>query len=101
LADNGFIGPGAGQQRERPQENTFTRARFTGHGRKPCLKVQFDFLQEGQITDAETLQHVVGDLLGVALNARENAPKSRQRMIKIFSCTVRPAYFIDSPLLDL
>ena len=57
LADDGLVRPLARQQAQRAEQDALARARLTGDGREPRLEIERHLLEEGEIPDAERLQH--------------------------------------------
>ena len=57
LADDGLVRPRPGQQRQRAEEDALARAGLAGHRRETRLEIQLDLVEEGQVANAEGLEH--------------------------------------------
>ena len=57
LADDRLVRPLARQEAQCPEQDTLPGTRFARHRREPCLEVERDVLQQGQVSDLKRLQH--------------------------------------------
>src|SRR5262249_54131551 len=57
LTDDGLVGPLAGQEAQRSEQDALARARFTRDRGETGLELEADLLEQGQIANPKRLQH--------------------------------------------